>query len=293
MNKNISIVIIHTGYQDYLKHNLEITGINNHIYLIGDQSIKYLEQINNVTFINIEKYRNLDLIKKCKAHFKNYSSNSLEFEWLCFERVFILKHFLINYKLNKIFHIDSDNILLMNINNYEFQKEIAYCLNKNFHKFRMSHSIHSGLLNINFCDKFIELYQDIYINKTKLYLIQDKINYHIDNNSNKFINGGICDMTLYYLLVKEKILDVQNLIQPINGMVFITNINNGEGYDYQDQYLISDNKIKLNFNNNKYISIYDIIKNKNYNTVNIHFQGSSKIILQSQDLKNTLFHILI
>ena len=93
MNKNISIVIIHTGYQDYLKHNLEITSLNNNIYLIGDQSIKHLEQINNVTFINIEKYRNLDLIKKCKAYFKNYSSNSPEFEWLCFERVFILNIF--------------------------------------------------------------------------------------------------------------------------------------------------------------------------------------------------------
>ena len=274
MNKNISIVIIHTGYQDYLKHNLEITGINNHIYLIGDQSIKHLEQINNVTFINIEKYRNLDLIKKCKVHFKNYSSNSPEFEWLCFERVFIIKHFLIDYKLNQIFHIDSDNILLMNINNYEFKKEIAYCLNKNFHKFRMSHSIHSGLLNINFCDKFIELYQDIYINKTKLYLIQDKINYHTDKN------GGICDMTLYYLLVKEKILDVQNLLEPNQNTVFINNINNGEGYNNKEQYITLNNLLKINLQPDS-ITINDKHYNKSYNINNIHFQGISKHLLNN------------
>ena len=47
--------------------------------------------------------------------------------------------------IDKIFHIDSDNILLKNINKYIFEKEIAYCIVKNHHKERMSNSIHNGL----------------------------------------------------------------------------------------------------------------------------------------------------
>ena len=168
----------------------------------------------------------------------------------------------------------------MNINNYEFKKEIAYCLNKNFHKFRMSHSIHSGLLNINFCDKFIDLYQDIYINKTKLYLIQEKINYHTDKNLNKFINGGICDMTLYYLLVKENILDVQNLLEPNQNTVFVNNINNGEGYNNKDQYFTLNNILKINLQPDS-ITINDKHSNKSYNLNNIHFQGISKQLLNN------------
>ena len=39
----IPAVIIHIGYREYLKVNLEITGMNNKIYLIGDNSVKNME----------------------------------------------------------------------------------------------------------------------------------------------------------------------------------------------------------------------------------------------------------
>ena len=75
MNK-IPVVIIHEGYKEYLKINLEITGKNNKIYLIGDKSVKFLEALYNVTFIDINKYRNHSKIKDLQKHFVNYSSNS-------------------------------------------------------------------------------------------------------------------------------------------------------------------------------------------------------------------------
>ena len=137
-NTNIPIVIIHRSYRDYLKINLEITGINNKIYLIGDNDINQLGQLKNVTFININKYESLPLIKSCHEYFINYSSNNSNFEWNCFERIFILKFFIEEFQLDSVFHSDSDNILLGNINDYPFEKKIAYCLNKNFHTHRMS-----------------------------------------------------------------------------------------------------------------------------------------------------------
>ena len=65
--------------------------------------------------------------------------------------------------------------------------------------FRMSASIHSSLLSSEFCDQFENLYNDLYVSKAKFNLIEGKIDYHEKNN----VMGGICDMTLYYLLYKN------------------------------------------------------------------------------------------
>ena len=90
--KNIPVVIIHQTYKEYLKINLEITGKNNKIILIGDDQVKHLSELNNVTFIDIKKYNNIPVINECRKSFVNYSSNDSSFEWACFERVFILKY---------------------------------------------------------------------------------------------------------------------------------------------------------------------------------------------------------
>ena len=276
---NIPIVIVHRTYKDYLKSNLEITGSNNKIYLIGDSSIQHLGVLDNVTFININKYENEPLIKENFKNFVNYSSNGKIFEWICFERVFILKFFMEEFKLESVFHIDSDNILLDNINNYQFQRKIAYVVKKNFHEYSMSNSIHCGLLNQEFCDKFIELYNDLYINKSKFYLIKDKIKHHQCTNG-KFINGGICDMTLYYLLQKEKILEVQNLLTPINNRVFLSNINQAVGEDSSDQFTLNEiKKVDIKYVNGKYI-INDKINNQKLQIYNIHFQGAAKVLIK-------------
>nr|QFG75015.1 MAG: hypothetical protein [Megaviridae environmental sample] len=274
IKSTIPVVIIHRTYKDYLNINLQITGSNNKIYLIGDTQIANLGHIDNVTFVNINKYENIPLIKESYKHFINYSSNSKEFEWGCFERIFILQSFMKEFDLKQIFHIDSDNVLLDDINNYPFEKNIAYCVPRNWHEYRMSNSIHSSLLNQEFCDKFIELFSDLYINKRKFYLIKDKIMYHTKNP------GGICDMTLYYLLIKEKIIDVQNLLNPINNIVFINNINNGEGIENKHQFKLDNNKLDILLIDGKFL-IYDIINNQPTELFNIHFQGGAKYLLNS------------
>ena len=57
---------------------------------------------------------------------------------------------------------------------------------------------------------FNKLYEDIYINKSKFHLIEEKYLYHLNNN----LKGGVCDMTMYYLINKHKLVDVQNLMKP-------------------------------------------------------------------------------
>ena len=286
----IPVLIIHEGYKEYLKINLEITGKNNKIYLIGDKSLEHLGNIKNVTFVNIDKYNNNLQIIQYANNFMNYSSNPKLFEFLCFKRIFILKLFMNEYNFDKVFHIDSDNILLKNINDYVFSKDIAYACNKNWHKNRMSNSIHIGLLDKKFVLEFEKLYEDIYINKNKLHLIKEKINYHTKNNN--FVNGGICDMTLYYLLNQEKIIDVENLLENkvINNkkIVFMNNINNGEGPDSKEQYELINNIIKIQKSSNGEDNyLYDKINKQFLVLMNIHFQGGAKSLM-NENLKKFL-----
>ena len=283
-SNEIAVIIVHIGYKDYLRCNLEITGKNNKLYLIGDRSVEHLGNLPNVTFINIDKYVNNIKILKYKKSYINYSSNNAEYEWFCFCRVFIIKLFLEEYNLQNIFHIDSDNILLKNINDYIFEKKLAYCIVKNYHANRMSNSIHNGLLTQNFCNKFEELYNDIYVNKNKFYLIKDKVDYH------KINPGGICDMTFYYLLQNNKIIDVENLLnfKYVNGKetVFMNNVNNGEGPDNKEQYVMKNGIINfVKSKDGKYNIICDKINNKLIDLFNIHFQGGAKRLL-NDNLKN-------
>jgi hypothetical protein len=278
--KDLSVIIIHIGYKDYLESNLKITGKNNNIYLIGDQSIEHLNKLPNVNFFNIEKYLSDPLINYFKKHFINYSDLKSDFQWLCFLRIFIIKLFLIQENLDYIFHIDSDNILFYNINSYYFSKNVAYCINNDWHEFRMSCSVHSALINLEFCQIFEQLYVDIFVTKSKFYLIKDKINYH------KNQPGGICDMTLYYLINKFKMVDVENLCQSKrvnnNYFVFMNSINSPEGPNIQNQYAFENHTIKINKikKSNSYL-IYDQYNDSYLQIFNIHFQGTSKYLIKN------------
>jgi len=272
--KEIDCVVIHKGYQPYLKYNLEITSKNNNVYLIGDKSLKFLEKIRkNITFIDIKKYEEDAKLNFYKNNFINYSTNSFDFEWFCFARVFIINNFLNEFNLNQIFHIDSDNILLTNINNLHFTNENAFMIPYNQESQRMSASIHSGLISQSFCDEFSVLFEDLYINKKKFDLIEEKIAHHKKYN----LPGGICDMTLYYILHKENLLSPQNLFEPLSTlnneeMLFINHLKSAEGPYGKENFELKDGKLKIYKGN----SVADIIKNKKIKICNIHYQGGSK-----------------
>jgi hypothetical protein len=214
-----------------------------------------------------------------KSKFENYSSNSEDFEWFCICRIFIIQLFLQKYNLQHIFHIDSDCILCNDINNYPFKQDIAYCINQNYeNKYRMSNSIHSALLNNKFCSEFEKLYNDLYVNKSKIYLLEDKINYHKNNG------GGICDMTLYYLLQNENYIITDNLLEIQNyknkKITFMNTLYSNESSTHKEQYLKENNIIKIyDINKKKYI--YDKINEEYIELWNIHYQGDCKKLLES------------
>ncbi len=85
----------------------------------------------------------------------------------------------------------------------------------------------------------------------------------------------LCDMTLYSILAKE--MDIQDLQEPVNDIVFINNINNSEGYQGMDQYEMEGTHMKI-YKDNK---VHDIINNKFYTTYTIHYSGTAKRMLEN------------
>ena len=273
-NYKIPCVIVHRGFKPYLKFNLEITSKNNKIFLIGDSSVSNLASISeNIEFIDIGDYERRERILELRKNFVNYNTQSEDIEWMNYERVFIMQDFMLERDYKQIFHLASDNILLKNINAFKFKNRIAYCIPSFQDNYRMDSSIHCGLLDNKFFTEFEKLYIDLYINKNQFHLIEKKINYHTIND----VRGGITDMTLYYLLHKQKKISPQNLMQPFKSkddeeFIFINNLNLAEGFYDLNNFKMRRKKIKL-YNGN---SVYDLIKSKKIKIANIHFQGSSK-----------------
>jgi hypothetical protein len=145
-------------------------------------------------------------------------------------------------------------------------------------------SIHSSLLNTEFCSKFIQLCFDVYENKTKFHLVEPKIRWHRENR----IPGGICDMTFYYLMYSEKIVDVTDLNERMvvntEPCVFDHQVTGPYGYLGENTYTMSGAfKDLYNCNNKFYIMTTTNILVR---ALSLHFQGKSKQILINLNVKD-------
>ena len=271
---NIPTVVVHRGYKPYVRYAVELTSKKNLIYVIGSKDLEFLKKINNnIKFIDIDKYAQKKEVQEYKKFFTNYSTYEQDFAWYCFERIFILEEFLKDFKFSKAFHIDSDNAVFVDVNQINFEKNIAFHVSQFQSNLNMNASVHSGLLNLNFCEQYKKLYQDIYLNKTKFELIEEKYKYHLKNN----LKGGVIDMTLYYLLDKNKLIDIQNLMKPIydnerKKNIFINNMNMSEGFDSLNNFEMKHRKIKIYKKN----LVKDIVNEEFLKLASMHFQGTAK-----------------
>ena len=139
-------------------------------------------------------------------------------------------------------------------------------------------SIHNGLLTMKFCDLFIQLCFDIYKTKSKHHLIEPKIRHHTTYK----IGGGICDMTLYYLLNSEGILrSINDLNQPrmLYGekCVFDHHLSSSYGFLGNNTYVVKDGKKELIEENNK--TYVKTVTGEKIRLLSLHYQGKHKTLL--------------
>lgn len=276
------VVIFHCGCQDYFVECVTQNSKYNFVYLIGDESNCNIFSSNqNVKHILMNNLNSPD-IERFKKCFINYSTNPHNYEMFCFLRIFYIYNLLIKEGLNDIFHLDSDCVLYESLENITFNKGICYSLqtySQAKNELHMVGCVHNALLNREFCQKFIELCYNIYENKSKLYLIEPKIKWHVDNG----VNGGICDMTLYYLMHSENLVEVEDLnnIFIVNGekCTFDHNLSCSYGFDGEETYLIKNGiKVltkKYDEKNNKIIYA-NREDGEKIRLLSIHFQGNKK-----------------
>jgi hypothetical protein len=290
---DVPIVIFHRGNQEYFQNCVKLNSIKNKVIVIGDDT-------NKNTFIGVENIKHINLRELFSSkinifinNFTNYSTNDARIELLCFLRVFYIRKTMELENIDKVCHLDSDCILLEKTNKlFKTIDTPAYLLTNRHHdvnkNINNSGTIHTSLLTIDFCDKFIDLCYDIYVNKSKFYLIEPKIKYFKDNN----LPGGVCDMTIYYLLFSEKSLEVFNLfnIFNLNGELSTCddNINDSEGYYEKNAYSMNNGKKNLVFSNGK-VFVEDSKKNL-IRFYSLHFQGPAKnyLIDKFDDFKQLL-----
>jgi hypothetical protein len=201
----IPVVIHHLGDQLYFQKCVELNAKHNKVIVIGDSTnIKLFQHNINVQHVHIDTLMTDD-VRDFEKYFVNYSSNNPTFEFLCFQRIFVLRELLKTRNLTKVVYVDSDCILLDNMTEYfntfpDIHSAVSIVTSNS--PYNMTACIHNSLLTIHFCDVFIQLCKDIYQNKSKFHLIQDKAVWHQKTRT----PGGICDMTLYYLMVQHKMV---------------------------------------------------------------------------------------
>jgi hypothetical protein len=284
---DIPIYIYHTGCQEYLKKCVTINSKKNKVYLIGDDSNSCIFSNNpNVIHIHKDMFDNYE-IKNFTEHFLKYRYSLNQLSWIL--RIFYLRQLILMTGIKQFFHVDSDCIVLDNITSIFNNKniDIAYAIQDESHysnKYNMVGSVHNGLLNMNFCNKFIELSYDIFVNKSRFNLILDKHTYHEVNK-----NGSVCDMTLYFLLYSKKMIDVINLNTIFKhndeDCVFDHQICSSYGFLGENTYIVNNGIKKLIKSSDKYY--IETVDNKLIRVLSLHFQGYTKEILEGlEDLDN-------
>ncbi len=284
----IPSIILHEDYQDYLEINIQITGKNNQVFLLGNESVKNLEKYPNVEYVDISKYVKSKRIENLKNYFVNYSNYESKYSLFTFVRILIISEFMEDFGFEKVFSCDSDNILLKDINEYGFTKDSALCIPTVWEPFYFATSVHAALISKTFCHEYEKMYEDVFVNKSRLSLFNEKIDFHKTNP------GSFCDMTFYHFLNDLDLIEAENLleIKNINGKnyVFVNNYANGEGPKSRNQYKVNKKGIKI-YKNNKLgtNTIYDNISKEHLNIFNMHYQGKHKQYLKNSLLKKLIY----
>lgn len=263
----IPIVFIHLGNQEYVYRTVNYARQrSSRVVLLGDQS----NIMRGIEHVDLSTLRSSDL-DEFQNHFVNYSTNSAYIEFLCFARMFYLREWMIRNGVSTAVHLDSDCILLDHVDNLFKENTTSYIYPRLAYDdpARMAGNVATSCLTIPFLDAFIQLCKDIYVTKTKFHLIEPKIKYHQLHNK----PGGICDMTLYYLLSKE--LTIHNLLdKQEDGTTYDDNINDTLGFDGPKTFSLSTDGVKnLSVIDKKVYALHvsgDVVKLNN-----LHFQGNN------------------
>jgi hypothetical protein len=309
-NKKLSSVVfvVHNGTNKYLSSVISAATSSFHkVYYIGDQNIS-----NNLLLKDQIIRPNLNKISFLKEFTKVWKHQSIdEIKWSldCFRRHFFVLEAASRLKLSDFWIIDSDFILLENLDNLSISLkqrgfEGALSTPKYKHKYYMASAPHCSFWNVNSLKEFILFTIDQYKNNSKI--LMKKYSYHKD----KGLEGGVCDMTLLYLWKNKTNRKIYNSVNLITSNLLIDhNINFSSDFHELDYYSESINKNilkkNLHFIMEYFLGVKKVRKDKSYfyavradgsktKVFGLHFQGGAKIFIERfMFFKSTYFIFFI
>lgn len=288
----VPVVIVHIGDSYYLKNVVEVNASKNPVIFVGCEKNAYLAQIPNVKHVH---YKTLEdsYVTFLKGHFyeleKGYDTtvlNSIDpdyrcinngtYQFLCFLRIYYVKRILELENIEFVMHLDSDCFMLENTNTLleAIGNRVALNIEHIHDDIHLVASVHNSFLNKEFCDQFFKLYEDVYDNKSKGHLIKKKV----DAISSGRAGGYICDMNFYYILWKEKLVEMFDLSQPFlyenEFCVMDHNIYNPTGFYGSNTYKMSNGSKLFTFENCKVYQ--ESIDGRKIRLLSMHFNASAK-----------------
>ena len=216
------IVFIHRGNSFYLPFTLGQARFRsgaNPLVLLGDASNAALGGKNGVQHELLNNYPHSRAV--FEAAYVHLSLETFEFEQFCFSRWFLLRDYVVDKKLEAVWHLDSDVMLYTSLAEEEDwikHYDAAYC--------------HAGVPAVlyitattlhRFCDFILDLYT-----QRLPYLHNCFENYKEKNPG--IVWGGITDMHAFWLFAKEERADVADISRVQNGAVFDQDIHQHQGF---------------------------------------------------------------
>lgn len=261
--QGVPIVVFHIGDQAYLhaaiRHNRQF----GQVVLFGDESNMTAP---NCLHVNYKRFVTPEL-QEFMNHFVNYSTNPHFNELLCFRRLFYIRRWMEITGIRECVHVDSDCLLYRPLSELFPDKKVAYSYRSGSDV--MAASIHVSFLTYDFLLAYEKICRNIYVTKTRFNLIEDKIRFHKDTGA----PGGICDMTIYYLLTKEFPVRALMDLQP-DGSTFDDNISDNNGFLGAETWeRLGGMKI---IRNQGGVIEAKCIDGRWIRLNNLHFQGSAK-----------------
>lgn len=276
MSEEISIVLIHQGYDWYLYYTLnqiKSLRMSSPLYLLGDK--KVISAFDKVDSINL----NLLYSTKAREFVDNYvhmSTNSYDFELFCFSRWFYLLEFMKFEKLPKVLYLDSDVLLytppekIVNIYG-EYFKNCGYLIPQQEHdSLSWTASGHTSYWNYETLEEFCHFLTKSYQGGDIFRLYQQKWDHH----QSKKILGGVNDMTSLYFFWRQKSKHITNFSEVFQDNTFDHNINAPMNY-FKNEYKMRGSLKLINFKKNiPFGETIDRSREIRFHT--LHFQGAAK-----------------
>ena len=261
----IPVVLIHNGYQDYLKYSIRQAAQKNPVFLIGDTNPATISR-DELTFVHFDSLAKdeYDLFAKQYLHLNTTPES---YELFCYLRWFLLKNFMEKNQLDVVFYIDSDVLFFENATK-EWEKFNQFDFTLLHRTAGISSFVTKDGIN-NFCNMLMYLYS----HKNEYDFM--KIASHWEVRRRFELPGGVCDMTLLEYFHYHSEFGggpgvVGEMMTIINDSTYDHNINVADqGFEFEGGL----KKAKII---DGQVFVYNQRLKKDIKFNSLHFQGAAK-----------------